>query len=183
MSNNILRHNGFELDFSEGEMISLTQLWKMMGSPESQSPYRWKILPESKRLIACATEILERECLPFNPIVIRRSGSTSETFALKPIAKMYEIYLFKSQAKTSEKQGYIYLLEGSNILKFGFARDVKQEIKALCRWRNELKLIASKEGDASQERSYHRHLHTTGRYFGNGWYPFVRKNEILRLIC
>lgn len=51
MSDNILRYNGFELDFSEGQMVSLTQLWRMMGSPSSQDVAQWKRLPETKKLV------------------------------------------------------------------------------------------------------------------------------------
>lgn len=182
MSDNILRYNGFELDFSEGQMVSLTQLWKMMGSPASQTPNKWKILPESKRLIACVSEALENERLPFKPIVTKRGSNNPETLALKPIAKMYEIYLAKSASKIYADQGYIYLFEGSNILKLGFTRNVGQRLKSLCRWQGELELVTSKKGDISHEQSYHRHLHMTGEYLGDEWYPSYRKQEILQLM-
>lgn len=53
MSNDIvtLNRNGIEILFSKTELISLTKLWKMAGSPENQQPYEWKRLPETKKLI------------------------------------------------------------------------------------------------------------------------------------
>ena len=96
MSNNILRHNGFELDFSEGQMISLTQLWKMMGSPASQTPNKWKILPETKRLIEQITQELKGGKSSFGSqqvIQTKRGGNNPETLAHHKLAIEYAGYL------------------------------------------------------------------------------------------
>lgn len=46
-----LDRNGVQVEFSKTELVSLTQLWRMAGSPQSQTPNKWKILPEAKRLV------------------------------------------------------------------------------------------------------------------------------------
>ena len=88
----------------------------------------------------------------------------------------------KSTEKTSYKNGYIYLFEGSNVLKLGFTKDVHVRLKQLSRWDGELELIANKVGTISTEKSLHQKLHLTGEFFGDEWYPISRKNEILALI-
>lgn len=96
MSDNILRYNGFELDFSEGQMVSLTQLWKMMGSPASQTPNKWKILPESKRLISQITQELKGGKSSFGSqqvIQAKRGGNNPETLAHHKLAIEYAGYL------------------------------------------------------------------------------------------
>lgn len=96
MTKNILRHNGFELDFSEGEMVSLTQLWKMMGSNASQTPNKWKILPETKRLIAQITQELKGRKSSFGSqqvIQAKRGGKNPETLAHYKLAIEYAGYL------------------------------------------------------------------------------------------
>jgi hypothetical protein len=88
----------------------------------------------------------------------------------------------KSTENTSYKEGFIYLFEGSNVLKLGFTKDVHVRLKQLSRWDGELELIANKVGTISTEKSLHQKLHLTGESFGDEWYPISRKNEILALI-
>jgi hypothetical protein len=90
MSNNILRHNGFELDFSEGQMISLTQLWRMMGCPENQNPYEWKRLPETKKLVE---QISEEYKGGKSRILESKRGKGGETLAHHKLAIEYAGYL------------------------------------------------------------------------------------------
>lgn len=88
----------------------------------------------------------------------------------------------KSTENTSYKEGFIYLFEGSNVLKLGFSKDVHTRLKKLSRWDGELELITHKVGTISTEKILHRKLHLTGESFGDEWYPIYRKNEILALI-
>lgn len=58
MSNDIvtLNRNGIEILFSKTELISLTKLWKMAGSPTNKDVAQWKRLPEIKKLIKQVTK-------------------------------------------------------------------------------------------------------------------------------
>lgn len=88
----------------------------------------------------------------------------------------------KISCHNKERKGYIYVLEGINILKIGYSTNIEKRIKQLSRWSNELELIAKIEGTIGLEKSIHHTLHLTGDYFGDEWYPSYRKNEILSLI-
>lgn len=90
MSNNILRHNGFELDFSEGKMISLTQLWKMMGSPSNQDVAQWKRLPETEKLVV---QIAKEYNMGKSHVMKSKRGKGGETFAHYKLAIEYAGYL------------------------------------------------------------------------------------------
>jgi hypothetical protein len=90
MSNNILRHNGFELDFSEGQMISLTQLWKMMGSPANQDVAQWKRLPETEKLV---TQISKEYNMGKSHVLKSKRGKGGETLAHHKLAIEYAGYL------------------------------------------------------------------------------------------
>ncbi|HEY9702884.1 MAG TPA: GIY-YIG nuclease family protein [Allocoleopsis sp.] len=88
----------------------------------------------------------------------------------------------KRDTKKTLQNGYIYLFEGSNILKLGYSSNVDLRLKVLSRWDGELELVAMKRGNINKEKSLHRTLHLTGDCFGDEWYPSYRKNEILRLM-
>jgi len=51
-----LDRNGVQVEFSKTELVSLTKLWKMAGSPESQKPAQWNRLPETKKLVKQITK-------------------------------------------------------------------------------------------------------------------------------
>ena len=87
-----------------------------------------------------------------------------------------------SRSRQTSKQGYLYLLEGSNLLKFGYSTNVKQRMAALSRWDGELELLYQCQGTIEMEQDYHRILHNTGSSLGKEWYPLDRKQDILRLM-
>lgn len=91
-----LDRNGFQVEFSKTELVSLTQLWKMAGSPENQTPYKWKRIPEAKRLL----KQISKEDKGFkHPFLESKSGRGGETLAHYKIALEYAGYLsveFKS---------------------------------------------------------------------------------------
>lgn len=104
MSKNIvtLDRNGFQVEFSKTELVSLTKLWKMAGSPEDRKPSDWKAISTTKRLIK---QILKEVKAVDNgndtTQVFRavRGGKSPETFAHYKIALEYAGYLdveFKS---------------------------------------------------------------------------------------
>jgi hypothetical protein len=94
------------------------------------------------------------------------------SLALKPSSK--------KRGKT--QQGYIYLFEGGNALKLGFTANVQQRLKTLSRWDGELELILYRKGSITVEQNIHRHLHRTGDFLGDEWYPLSRKFEIMQIL-
>ena len=88
----------------------------------------------------------------------------------------------KQKTKQKNNSGYIYLFEGSNVLKLGYTKNVLSRLKQLSRWQGELELVASVISTIDKEKSLHQTLHLTGDYFGDEWYPLYRKNEILQLM-
>lgn len=88
----------------------------------------------------------------------------------------------KQKTKRKNNRGYIYLFEGSNVLKLGYTKNVLSRLKQLSRWQGELELVASVISTIDKEKSLHQTLHLTGDYFGDEWYPLYRKNEILQLM-
>jgi hypothetical protein len=86
------------------------------------------------------------------------------------------------ETNRKKKQGYIYLLEGSNALKLGYSTNVSQRLKALNRWKGELDIVAKVKGTINKEKTLHSILHNTGDYLGDEWYPVYRKHEILALL-
>jgi hypothetical protein len=91
-----LTRNGFDVEFSKDELVSLTQLWKMAGSPENQTPYKWKRIPEAKKLL----KQISKEHKGFkHPFMESKSGKGGETLAHYKLALEYSGYLsveFKS---------------------------------------------------------------------------------------
>lgn len=90
MSDNILRYNGFALDFSEDRMVSLTQLWKMMGSPSNQDVAQWKRLPETEKLV---TQISKEYNVGKSHVLKSKRGKGGETLAHHKLAIEYAGYL------------------------------------------------------------------------------------------
>lgn len=90
MSKDILRYNGFALDFSEGEMVSLTQLWKMMGSPANQDVAQWKRLTETERLVQ---QISQEYNMGKSHVMKSKRGKGGETLAHYKLAIEYAGYL------------------------------------------------------------------------------------------
>ena len=104
MTDNIvtLNRNGFQLEFSKTKLISLTKLWKMMGSPVDRKPSDWKAISTTKRLIK---QILKEVKAVDNGndttqvFYAVRGGKSPETFAHYKLALEYAGYLdveFKS---------------------------------------------------------------------------------------
>jgi hypothetical protein len=92
----VLVRNGFEVQFSKDELVSLTQLWKMAGSPENQNPYEWKRLPETKKLLK---QIAKEDKGGKSRILESKRGKGGETLAHYKLALEYAGYLsveFKS---------------------------------------------------------------------------------------
>jgi len=91
-----LDRNGVQVEFSKTELVSLTQLWRMAGSPQSQTPNKWKILPEAKRLV----KQISKEDKGFKSSFMEsKRGKGGETLAHYKIALEYAGYLsveFKS---------------------------------------------------------------------------------------
>ena len=91
-----LDRNGFQVEFSKTELVSLTQLWRMAGSPENQNPYEWKRLPEAKKLV---TQLSKEHKGGKSRILESKRGKGGETLAHYKIALEYAGYLsveFKS---------------------------------------------------------------------------------------
>jgi hypothetical protein len=92
----VLTRNNISIEFTKDKPISLTAIWKMAGSPESQTPNKWKILPRTKKLIKQVEGSVERR---FSPIIKSTRGKGSETKAHYKLAIEYAAYLdveFKS---------------------------------------------------------------------------------------
>ena len=47
-----LNRNGFEVEFSKDELVSLTKLWKMAGSPEKGKPNDWLAIDKTQELVS-----------------------------------------------------------------------------------------------------------------------------------
>ena len=97
-----LDRNGFQVEFSKIELISLTKLWKMAGSPVDRKPSDWKAISSTKRLIkqilkeVKAVDSGNDSTQVFHAI---RGGKSPETLAHYKLAIEYAGYLdveFKS---------------------------------------------------------------------------------------
>lgn len=91
-----LERNGFQVEFSKTELVSLTKLWRMAGSPPSQTPSKWKILPETKKLVK---QIAKEDKGGKSSFMESRRGKGGETLAHYKLAVEYAGYLsveFKS---------------------------------------------------------------------------------------
>ncbi len=80
------------------------------------------------------------------------------------------------------KDGFIYVLEGSNRVKVGFSVNPEARLKALSRWQGELKTVFSCKGSINLEQKIHKQLHKAGEFYGAEWYPKNRLQEIINLI-
>lgn len=96
----VLTRNNISIEFTKDQPISLTAIWKMEGSPESQTPNKWKILPSTKKLI----KRLEKELKGgkssdgagsgFEDIIkTTRGGNNPETVTHWKLALEYAAYL------------------------------------------------------------------------------------------
>jgi KilA-N domain len=96
----VLSRNDISIEFTKDRPISLTAIWKMEGSPESQTPNKWKILPTTKKLI----KRLEKElkggessdgtASQFQDIIkTTRGGNKPETAGHWKLALEYAAYL------------------------------------------------------------------------------------------
>ena len=47
-----LNRNGFEVEFSRDDLVSLTKLWKMAGSPEKGKPNDWLAIDKTQELVS-----------------------------------------------------------------------------------------------------------------------------------
>lgn len=91
-----LDRNGIQVEFSKTEPVSLTQLWRMAGSPNSQTPARWKRLPEAKKLV---NQISKEYKVEKTHLMESKAGKGGETLAHHKLALEYAGYLsveFKS---------------------------------------------------------------------------------------
>lgn len=75
---------------SDGEMISLTDLWKEAGSPKGKNPNDWTRQDSSQQLIETASGVLNTVQ---NRIIKSKKGKGGGTFAHKQIALAYAKYL------------------------------------------------------------------------------------------
>jgi hypothetical protein len=102
----VLSRNNVSIEFTKDKPISLTQLWKMAGSPENKQPYEWKRLPDTKKLVAQVKKELNTgksrngtESGSQDIIKVARGGNNPETVAHYKLAIEYAAYLdveFKS---------------------------------------------------------------------------------------
>lgn len=74
----------------ENEMFSLTDLWKLAGSPKNQNPNDWQRIETTINLIETASEILNTAK---NRIIKSKKGKGGGTYAYKNIALAYAKYL------------------------------------------------------------------------------------------
>lgn len=79
----------------DGEMYSLNDLWKMLGSPKSQDPRHWNFLPDTARY-------LESECKNLNvgksDIIKSKRGKGGGTYATQRVFLEYARYINKDLA-------------------------------------------------------------------------------------
>lgn len=79
----------------DGEMYSLNDLWRMLGSPKSQDPRHWNFLPDTARY-------LESECKNLNvgksDIIKSKRGKGGGTYATQRVFLEYARYLNKDLA-------------------------------------------------------------------------------------
>jgi hypothetical protein len=97
-----LTRDGFQVEFSKTELVSLTKLWKMAGSPVDRKPSDWKAISATKRLIkqilkeVKAVDNGNDSTQVFHAV---RGGKSPETLAHHKLAIEYAGYLsieFKS---------------------------------------------------------------------------------------
>ena len=92
----VLSRNDISFEFTKDKPISLTQLWKMAGSPIDRTPSHWKRLSSTNKLVTRVS--LEDNMLKSHVIESSR-GKGSETKAHYKLAIEYAAYLdveFKS---------------------------------------------------------------------------------------
>lgn len=82
---NILQNIG-----KEGEMLSLTDLWKAVGSPKGKDPAQWIRQDNTQQLIETVTQFLN---MGSNLIIKSKRGKSGGSFAHKNIALAYAKYL------------------------------------------------------------------------------------------
>jgi len=75
----------------EGEMISLTDLWKEAGSPENKRPVIWERQDSTKQLIDVLGSMVQSDLKSLWKT--KRGGTDSGTYAHKSIALAYAKYL------------------------------------------------------------------------------------------
>jgi hypothetical protein len=96
----LLTKNNISIEFTKDRPISLTAIWKMEGSPESQTPNKWKILPTTKKLITQVKKNVKGGKSSFEAgsefkdiIKTTRGGNNPETVAHWKLALEYAAYL------------------------------------------------------------------------------------------
>jgi hypothetical protein len=101
----VLTRNDISIEFTKDAPISLTAIWKMAGSPESQTPNKWKILPGTKRLVKQVEQGLNMGESHF-VLKSTRGGNNPQTFACKEIADAYEKYLRNNRQSICRPEKY-----------------------------------------------------------------------------
>ena len=76
---------------SEGEMISLTDLWKEAGSPENKRPVIWQRHDSTKQLIEALCSMVQSDSKALWKT--KRGGNSAGTYAHKSIALSFAKYL------------------------------------------------------------------------------------------
>lgn len=79
----------------DGEMLSLNDLWKIAGSPNTKRPSDWQDLNQTKEFVDSACKLLNTAK---NGIIKSRRGKGGGTYAVKQVALEYARYLDKDLA-------------------------------------------------------------------------------------
>lgn len=78
----------------EGELYSLNDLWKLLGSPKYKEPKRWVLLPDSVRYIEKEIEIEKDE----KSVLLSKKGRNGGSYGSKRVFVEYARYLDKGLA-------------------------------------------------------------------------------------
>lgn len=90
MSNNLIDLDGSRVSL-KGEMVSLTGLWKAVGSDPSKQPAKWRELPSTKEFASHIADVVLRKSE--DEIFAVARGRNAQTFAHWQIAMSYARYL------------------------------------------------------------------------------------------
>jgi hypothetical protein len=152
------------------------------------SRYIRNLLGNDRQLVKIESDLNNK---PINTVTLEQFEEIVHKATLKGNTQAIELWNQKNPTLTIQKKkrdikkktGYVYLLEGVDVLKVGFSTNIKNRIKTLQRWGGELSLLMQIKGDIPLERRLHSELHKTGKYFGDEWYPLSRRKEIIDLMA
>lgn len=105
-------------------------------------------------------------------------------FYLKlPCIKIPPFSATKTNAKVckNQKEGYIYMLEGKDVIKIGYSKNPEMRKAALeCSCPYKLNTVATRRGYECEERRFHA-KHKSFATKGE-WYPATLKDEFLKIL-